>query len=160
MTFKNLQLSILAILCLTLSGCMNLGGLNYKQARVLKKEGFILTDEGWSLGLPERLLFGFNESHIKAEHQTELVRLATQLNKYHLDKLKIVGHTDNVGSPEYNLKLSETRAQNVANIFIAEKFKPQNILVVGKGSEQPIKVNDTEEHKAENRRVAVIVIPQ
>ena len=103
MTLKNVQLSILAILCLALTGCMNLGGLSYKQARVLKKEGFVLTDEGWSLGLPERLLFGFNESNINTERQTELVRLATQLNKYHLDKLKIVGHTDNIGNPEYNL---------------------------------------------------------
>ena len=159
MTYKNLQLPLLAILCLVLSGCMNLGGLSYKQARVLKKEGFVLTDEGWSLGLPERLLFGFNESNIKPEHQNELVRLANQLNKYHLDKLKVVGHTDNVGSADYNLKLSEVRAQNVSNIFIAQKFNPKNIQVIGKGAKQPIKPNDTEEHKAENRRVAVVIIP-
>ncbi|MEJ5140016.1 MULTISPECIES: OmpA family protein [Acinetobacter] len=159
MTLKNVQLSILAILCLALTGCMNLGGLSYKQARVLKKEGFVLTDEGWSLGLPERLLFGFNESNINTERQTELVRLATQLNKYHLDKLKIVGHTDNIGNPEYNLKLSKERAQNVSNIFIGQKFNPQNIQVIGKGADQPLKSNDSEENKAENRRVAVIIIP-
>jgi outer membrane protein OmpA-like peptidoglycan-associated protein len=159
MISKKIQLSILALLCLALSGCMNLGGLSYKQARVLKKEGFTLTDEGWSLGLPERLLFGFNESNIQPEHQAELVRLATQLNKYHLDKLKIVGHTDNVGNPEYNLKLSKERAQNVSDIFIAQKFNPANIQVIGKGADQPLKTNDSEEHKAENRRVAVIIIP-
>lgn len=118
-----------------------------------------MTDEGWSLGLPERLLFGFNESNIQPEHQVELIRLAKQLNKYHLDKLKIVGHTDNVGNPEYNLKLSKERAQNVSDIFIAEKFNPANIQIIGKGSDQPLKSNDTEEHKAENRRVAVIIIP-
>jgi outer membrane protein OmpA-like peptidoglycan-associated protein len=88
-----------------------------------------------------------------------LIRLAKQLNKYHLDKLKIVGHTDNVGNPEYNLKLSKERAQNVSDIFIAEKFNPANIQIIGKGSDQPLKSNDTEEHKAENRRVAVIIIP-
>ena len=138
---------------------MNLGGLSYKQAKVVKKEGFVLTDEGWSLGLPERLLFSFNNADIKTEHQTELNRLANQLNKYQLDKLKFVGHTDNVGSNEYNLKLSKERAQNVANIFISQNFKPENLQVSGRGSEQPIKPNDTEEHKAENRRVAVIIIP-
>ncbi|KAF5301398.1 hypothetical protein FQR65_LT19226 [Abscondita terminalis] len=159
MIAKNIRLSILAFVCLALTGCMNLGGLSYKQARVLKKEGFVLTDEGWSLGLPERLLFGFNESNIQPEHQVELIRLAKQLNKYHLDKLKIVGHTDNVGNPEYNLKLSKERAQNVSDIFIAEKFNPANIQIIGKGSDQPLKSNDTEEHKAENRRVAVIIIP-
>ena len=159
MSLRNLQLTILAVLCLALSGCMNLGGLSYKQARVLKQEGFALTDEGWSLGLPERLLFGFNESSIKPEHQANISRLATQLNKYHLDKLKIVGHTDNVGNPEYNLKLSEERAQSVANIFLAQKFNPQNLMVIGKGSTQPIHDNETEEHRAENRRVTVIIIP-
>ena len=159
MSLKNVQLSILAILCLALSGCMSLGGVSYKQAKALKKEGFVLTDEGWSLGLPERLLFGFNESNIKPEHQVEIIRLANQLNKYHLDKLKIVGHTDNVGAAEYNLKLSEVRAQNVSNVFIGQKFNPQNIQVVGKGATQPLKPNDTDEHKAENRRVAVIIVP-
>ena len=88
-----------------------------------------------------------------------MVRLATQLNKYHLDKLKIVGHTDNIGNPEYNLKLSKERAQNVSNIFIEQKFNPQNIQVIGKGADQPLKANDSEENKAENRRVAVIIIP-
>ena len=159
MTFKNLQLTILAVICIALTSCMNLGGLSYKQAKVVKKEGFVLTDEGWSLGLPERLLFSFNNADIKTEHQTELNRLANQLNKYQLDKLKFVGHTDNVGSNEYNLKLSKERAQNVANIFISQNFKPENLQVSGRGSEQPIKPNDTEEHKAENRRVAVIIIP-
>lgn len=157
--FKNVQLFILATFCLALTGCMNLGGLSYKQAKVLKKEGFVLTDEGWSLGLPERLLFDFNESNIKPEHQTKLVQLATQLNKYNLDKLKIIGHTDNVGAAEYNLKLSEIRAQNVSKIFIEQNFNPKNIQIIGKGATQPIKPNDTDEHKAENRRVAVIIVP-
>ncbi|WP_089606499.1 OmpA family protein [Acinetobacter piscicola] len=159
MSLRNLQLTILAVFCLALSGCMNLGGLSYKQARVVKQEGFTLTDEGWSLGLPERLLFGFNESTIKPENQTDIARLATQLNKYSLDKLRIVGHTDNVGNPDYNLKLSEERAQSVANVFITQKFDPQNLKVVGKGSTQPIHDNETEEHRAENRRVTVIIIP-
>ena len=159
MTFKNTQLTIIAVFCLMLTGCMNLGGLSYKQAHFVKSEGFTLTDEGWSLGLPERLLFGFNESNIKPEHQSELARLATQLNKYHIDKLKVVGHTDNVGNPDYNLKLSKVRAEAVADIFVSQKFDPKNILVIGKGAAQPIKPNDTEAHKAENRRVAVIIIP-
>ncbi|MEG2637793.1 MAG: OmpA family protein, partial [Acinetobacter sp.] len=96
---------------------------------------------------------------IKPENQTDIARLATQLNKYSLDKLRIVGHTDNVGNPDYNLKLSEERAQSVANVFITQKFDPQNLKVVGKGSTQPIHDNETEEHRAENRRVTVIIIP-
>lgn len=41
----------------SLTACMSLGNLSYKQARMLKKEGFVLTQDGWSLALPEKLLF-------------------------------------------------------------------------------------------------------
>lgn len=159
MSRHSFKLTILALFCVVLTGCMNLGGLSYKQARVLKNEGFQLTDEGWSLGLPERLLFDFNESEIKTDHQTEINRLATQLLKYNLTKVKIVGHTDNIGNPEYNVKLSEKRAGNVAELFKAQHFTDENIHIVGKGAEQPIKPNDSDEHRAENRRVSIIIIP-
>ena len=117
------NISFVALLCLTLAGCLSFGSLKYRQVKMLKKEGFILTEEGWSLGLPERLLFDFNKADIKPEHQREIVRLANQLNKYDLQKLKVVGHTDDIGNPEYNQKLSEERAQSVSSIFIHQGFK-------------------------------------
>ena len=70
-----------------------------------------------------------------------------------------MGHTDNVGKEEYNQKLSEHRAQSVANLFLTEGFQATNIQVIGKGPAQPIANNDTEEGQAANRRVAVIIIP-
>lgn len=155
----HLKLPILALLCLALTGCLNLGGLKYNQVRALKKEGFVLTDEGWSLGLPERLLFDFDQSEIKNQNRDSIMHLSKQLQKYNLTKVKIVGHTDDVGSASYNTTLSQKRAQSVANIFIAQHFNPSNIQIIGKGSEQPIKTNDSEEHRAENRRVSVIIIP-
>jgi outer membrane protein OmpA-like peptidoglycan-associated protein len=126
---------------------------------MLKKEGFVLTEEGWSLGLPERLLFDFNKSDIKPENGKEIVRLAKQLNKYDLQKLKIVGHTDDIGNPEYNQKLSEERAQSVAGIFLNEGFKQTNLNVIGRGSNQPFVPNTSDENRASNRRVAIIIIP-
>ena len=155
---KTLRISVLAIFCLILSGCLSLGGLNRQQVHILKKEGFVLTNEGWSLGLPERLLFDFNASNIKAAHQSELIRLAQQLQKYKLNKVKIVGHTDNIGNAEYNLKLSEQRAQTVAAIFLQQGFASQNIFASGKGSSQPVEINDSEQHRAANRRVTIIII--
>ena len=88
---------------------------------MLKQQGFVLTDEGWSLGLSERLLFDFNATEISTQKQTEITRLATQLHKFKLNKVKVVGHSDNVGNPEYNLKLSEKRAESVAQIFLANQ---------------------------------------
>ena len=96
-----------------------------------KKEGFVLTNEGWTLGLPERLLFDFNDATLKQSHEAELTRLANQLNKYDLNKLKIVGHTDDVGNPEYNQKLSEERAQSVANLFLTHGFKRKIFTLLG-----------------------------
>ena len=146
-------------LCLTLAGCLSFGPLKYRQVKMLKKEGFILTDEGWSLGLPERLLFDFNKADIKPEHGQKINRLAKQLNKYDLHKLKIVGHTDDIGHPEYNQKLSEERAQSVDSIFVKQGFKQNDLTVLGRGSSQPFVPNTSDENRANNRRVAVIIIP-
>ncbi|KAI0678155.1 MAG: OmpA family protein [Acinetobacter pittii] len=147
------------MLCITLAGCLSFGPLKYRQVKLLKKEGFVLTDEGWTLGLPERLLFDFNNAQLKQSHEAELVRLANQLNKYDLNKLKIVGHTDDVGDATYNQKLSEERAQSVANLFLTRGFKKENIYVIGRGSTQPYVPNTTNENRAINRRVAIVVIP-
>lgn len=159
MNIRSLKLSFIALLCITLAGCLSFGPLKYRQVKLLKKEGFILTDEGWTLGLPERLLFDFNNAQLKQSHEAELVRLANQLNKYDLNKLKIVGHTDDVGDATYNQKLSEERAQSVANLFLTRGFKKENIYVIGRGSTQPYVPNTTNENRAINRRVAIVVIP-
>ncbi|MCU4397588.1 MAG: OmpA family protein [Acinetobacter junii] len=157
MRAQTIKISFIALLCLTLAGCLSFGPLKYRQVKMLKKEGFVLTEEGWSLGLPERLLFDFNKSDIKPENGKEIVRLAKQLNKYDLQKLKIVGHTDDIGNPEYNQKLSEERAQSVAGIFLNEGFKQTNLNVIGRGSNQPFVPNTSDENRASNRRVAIII---
>lgn len=159
MNTRSLKLSFIALLSITLAGCLSFGPLKYRQVKLLKKEGFVLTDEGWTLGLPERLLFDFNNAQLKQSHEAELVRLANQLNKYDLNKLKIVGHTDDVGDATYNQKLSEERAQSVANLFLTRGFKKENIYVIGRGSTQPYVPNTTNENRAINRRVAIVVIP-
>ena len=90
MRAHTIKISFVALLCLTLAGCLSFGPLKYRQVKMLKKEGFILTDEGWSLGLPERLLFDFNKADIKPEHQNEIIRLANQLNKYAIFNIFLV----------------------------------------------------------------------
>ena len=114
----------------------------------------ILSYSKWS-----NLLFDFNKANIKPEHGQKINRLAKQLNKYDLHKLKIVGHTDDIGHPEYNQKLSEERAQSVASIFVQQGFKPNDLTVIGRGSSQPFVPNTSDENRANNRRVAVIIIP-
>lgn len=157
---KNL-FKVIFILAFTASitACMSLGNLSYKQARMLKKEGFVLTDDGWSLALPERLLFGFDDYKIQPQQKTKLDQLATQLHKYNLEKIKFIGHTDNVGQATYNQVLSEKRAQSVASIFLEQGYTSSNIQIIGRGADQPLVSNDTEAHRATNRRVNVTIIP-
>ncbi|MDM1329380.1 OmpA family protein [Acinetobacter indicus] len=143
----------------TLSACMSLGQLNYKQARMLKQEGFSLTSEGWSLSLPEKLLFGFDQAEIQAHNQQALQQLSSKLLKYKLDKVKIIGHSDNVGDLTYNLKLSGERAENVAQIFMQQGFRPVNLQVIPRGAEQPLVPNTSPENRAMNRRVNVVIVP-
>ena len=150
---------VLMLSCVLLSGCLNLGGLNYKQVRMLKKQGFELTTEGWLLGLPERLLFGFNQAEVKPEYAGEIAQLALRLQKYNLERLKVIGYTDDVGAYEYNMQLSKQRADNVAQIFLQNKYLASNIEIIGRGPNNPIVPNTSEENRASNRRVAIVIVP-
>lgn len=150
---------LLSLFALSLGACVGMGSLSYKQVKLLKKEGFVLTDEGWSLGLPERLLFDFDQAYISDKNRIQVQRLALQLQQYNLRKVRIVGHTDQVGNADYNFKLSEKRARSVAEVFIANGFVPQNIQIIGRGSTQPLNRANTEAAHAENRRVAIIIVP-
>lgn len=153
------KLIIVTSLMTILSGCLSLGHLNYKQARMLKKQGFTLTEEGWTLRLPEKLLFGFDQSDIQATQKPQLEALSKQLQQYNLNTIKVVGHTDNIGDPAYNQTLSEKRAASVSQIFIETGFKTQNIQSLGRGASQPLVENNSEENRALNRRVNIIIIP-
>ncbi len=156
---KALTIGITLAFTILLSGCMNLGNLSYKQASMLKKQGFVLTQEGWTLALPERLLFNFNDYQIKDNQKQKLTELAARLQQYNLHKIKFIGHTDNIGSSAYNQQLSEKRALNVASVFLAQGFQANSIKIIGKGAEQPLFNNDSENHRAENRRVNIVIIP-
>lgn len=156
---QHFKILSIGFICILFAGCLSFGSLSNKQIKVLKKEGFVLTEEGWSLGLPEQLLFQSNEATISEANAVRLNNLAQQLQKYKLTKLRIVGHTDNVGSAEYNLKLSEKRAISVSSIFIKNGFSASNVASIGRGETQPLNQNESEQARAENRRVSIIIIP-
>ena len=69
----------LFLVLVSLSACMSLGNVSYKQARMLKQEGFILSDDGWTLALPERLLFGFDEYAIQNSQKDMNMKLLMEL---------------------------------------------------------------------------------
>lgn len=67
----------------------------------------------------------------------------------------ITGHADNTGSPAFNKRLSYNRAKEVANYLTGKKFRSRKINATGKGDNEPVTSNDTEEGKALNRRTVI-----
>lgn len=72
-------------------------------------------------------------------------------------KVKITGHTDNVGDEAYNMKLSKDRAEDVLKIFNRKGINFKRLEASGKGESEPIESNDTDEGRALNRRIEVEV---
>ena len=71
----------------------------------------------------------------------------------------VEGHTDSTGSDTYNMQLSDRRAAAVKAQFVNDGLLAAEVRAVGKGETQPIASNDTEESRAQNRRVVIIVTP-
>jgi outer membrane protein OmpA-like peptidoglycan-associated protein len=70
----------------------------------------------------------------------------------------IQGHTDNVGSNESNLKLSQERAESVRSYLLSKKLPANRVTSIGFGETRPIASNDTEEGKSQNRRVEFVIV--
>ncbi|MCS6928398.1 MAG: OmpA family protein [Saprospiraceae bacterium] len=71
----------------------------------------------------------------------------------------VVGHTDDVGSDEYNVKLGYARAQSIANVLIRRGIAPSRIKVESRGKREPVADNTTEDGRHRNRRVVITVKP-
>jgi type IX secretion system PorP/SprF family membrane protein len=102
--------------------------------------------------------FETNRSVI-TEYSMPILREFLKVLKENPDmKFEIRGHTDNVGSPEANKKLSLERAQVCIDFLISNGISPNRLKAVGYGQEKPLYPNDTPENKARNRRVEAIII--
>jgi len=82
----------------------------------------------------------------------------TILRNPQLTKIRIEGHTDNSGTPQYNQTLSETRAQAVLDYLIESGVPPERLEAVGYGQDQPVAANKTEAGRAKNRRVDFMIV--
>lgn len=149
---------IVSLIMMSALGCTHHTGLSNKQVKVIEEKGFKHSDEGWRLNLPSRLLFKVGSAETNPDHEYALAELVHSLNYYLLPPIKVVGHTDNIGSEADNQKLSEQRAQAIADILIKHGYDPKRLEVIGRGMTQPIVENDTEENRAENRRVTIVIV--
>ncbi|WP_455566766.1 diguanylate cyclase domain-containing protein [Piscinibacter sakaiensis] len=114
--------------------------------------GFQPGDEGWQLDLAVSLLFEFDSDRLKPEQAERVRRLGRSLREIDVPALHVLGHTDNVGAPEYNRSLSLRRARAVAAVLAEAGWPPARLKAAGLGMARPIADNRSEEGRARNRR--------
>ncbi|WP_237883885.1 OmpA family protein [Pseudomonas sp. PGPR40] len=99
------------------------------------------------------VLFAYNQSDLMPEARSQLDSLMAKLQNADVVSVKVVGHTDSQGSDAYNQNLSERRASSVAAYLLGQGVTPNKLTSEGRGESQPVADNDTEEGRAQNRRV-------
>lgn len=101
--------------------------------------------------------FDFDLHQLKTEYLPALDSFAVVIQKMGWGQIKVLGHTDNIGEDDYNLKLSAKRAEAVKQ-YLEKKLGGKEVLIFaeGKGECCPKVSNDTEENRARNRRVEII----
>lgn len=118
-----------------------------------------LQDNTLKLSLNSEVSFDFDRADIKPTFQPSLNKLADVLKRYDRTLISVVGHTDNRGSDEYNMKLSQRRAENVLAYLTEQGMSRDRLYSEGRGETQPRDSNDTETGRQINRRVEVFVKP-
>ncbi len=102
--------------------------------------------------------FETNSANLNASSNEQLAQVIALLNKNPNIQIEISAHTDDVGSDNYNLKLSERRAQAVVNYLIDNGITLSRLVAKGYGETKPLADNKTEENRAKNRRVELKIL--
>ncbi len=94
---------------------------------------------------------------MKPTARANLQSLAQSLDKYPGSDLLILGHTDSVGTDDYNQRLSERRAESVRAYLVQQKIPPTAVDAEGFGESRPVASNATPAGRQQNRRVELVV---
>jgi outer membrane protein OmpA-like peptidoglycan-associated protein len=112
-----------------------------------------------TLNMPSSITFALNSADLNAQFYNALDGVSMVLKEYDKTVVEVAGHTDSSGSDQYNLGLSDRRAQAVATYLSSHGVKSQRLMTVGAGESHPIATNDTEQGRAANRRVELTIVP-
>jgi outer membrane protein OmpA-like peptidoglycan-associated protein len=113
--------------------------------------------EGLLITFDSGILFGFDSDVIQGAARDNLTNLSNSLRRYPDTEVLVVGHTDNVGSAQYNQGLSERRAASARNFLVAQGVPANRVRTQGMGLREPVASNETEAGRAQNRRVEVAI---
>lgn len=109
--------------------------------------------------MPGNITFATDSSEIVSNFYAPLNNLASSFKQFNQNSIEIVGFTDSTGSRQYNMDLSQRRAQSVATYLTAQGVDGTRLSTRGAGPDQPIASNATADGRAQNRRVEVNLRP-
>jgi outer membrane protein OmpA-like peptidoglycan-associated protein len=132
-----------------------------KLRQQLEGTGVSVTRQGDNLilNMPGDVTFEVNQSDIKSQFYDVLNSVVLVLKEFEKTSIHVIGYTDSTGSFEYNIKLSEKRAESVAGYFKAQGIHPARLFTQGKGPREPVDSNYTPAGRARNRRVELTLVP-
>ncbi|UYZ64185.1 OmpA family protein [Hymenobacter weizhouensis] len=104
------------------------------------------------------LFFDTKQYELKPKSRTELNRLVGFMKQYPEVQVEISGHTDDVGSDEDNLALSQNRAKSVYSYLVSQGVKADRLRYRGYGETKPLMANDSESHRQQNRRIELRIL--
>jgi len=128
----------------------------------LASDGITIQNTGDRLivSLPHDITFNTDSSTVQPGLRADLNRVADNLLRYPDSTIQIIGHTDSDGEAAYNVGLSQNRANSVADVLQSGGVTYDRLQIAGRGEEQPVASNLTDDGKAQNRRVEIVVIPK
>jgi outer membrane protein OmpA-like peptidoglycan-associated protein len=103
------------------------------------------------------VLFDFNKYTLKPGTREKMAKVSGILLAYPGLKIQVEGHTDSIGSDEYNQRLSEQRASSVRDYLVVQGVPNMAVTAVGFGKSRPVVSNDTDAGRQQNRRVELVV---
>jgi outer membrane protein OmpA-like peptidoglycan-associated protein len=113
--------------------------------------------EGIKITFDSGLLFDFDKSELRPQAKTNITNLSAILNKYPDTDIVVEGDTDNVGTANYNVGLSDRRAKAVSDHMVSLGVSGSRISEIGLGETNPVTSNDTDAGRQLNRRVEVAI---
>jgi outer membrane protein OmpA-like peptidoglycan-associated protein len=130
------------------------------RARLLAQLNQVLatrdTARGLIVSMPD-VLFDFDKYALKPEARERLAKISGIVLAYPDLKLAVEGHTDSIGSDEYNQTLSEKRAQSVQGYLVSSGVSPDHVSAAGLGKADPVADNSSAAGRKLNRRVDMVV---
>lgn len=114
--------------------------------------------EGIIVKFDSGLLFGSGSADLQTAAQNNLQNLASSLQQNMATNVIIIGHSDNTGTSQQNMDISLKRSQAVKTYLASKGVDVTRITTLGKGETEPIADNSTEEGRAQNRRVEVVIV--